>query len=805
MAFDLFAPFREDAEASVHKKFSGEEIQEALGETPSTKDLLLFEQGLHHSQHNIPKQIDKSVVSVITGFPDKEFEKALNLKQRQDEFLSTMEGVGSKILLNNLLQEAAVEEARRRTGSFEDTPFSDLPQATQGVASAPTREVERGLPVLGPVRSPFGEALPSDIALGQDAGIDEFGFPIDTQSGANPFAKEIFGSPLGQEVLDAFVGQSPRREGVDALGRSTLDALPSEVNPLLNEELLRSLDPSLSPQVTETITERDPSQPLSEAEVLQADLALRTQLQTPKGQAVSGEQQRANLRALSKSFGLPIDTFDDFVVGAQPEQSANTVLRQIGQAQGRTLVQSETSKRLSLKHKQQTAERESSQVFKRNMFDHSSQVNEKSKIRVMTLGNRQKIMLEGLETNNKIALEELKAKNAIHTQTDRIARNAILTSDELKIKEAQTYLNNLVDGTQQFDKSFYNHLLTLREGLLKESSSRSSSKEGLFEKLVTQSVRANPGLASPIISFLSELPEESLSRGDEMAIRKGVGNTIEQFNREQSGVRRVATILRGGDQSLGETFDSPTKQINALEAELIDPNSMADKDLIRREMSRLELLTINRTQEMSPTQQEDFANAISMLSTIDRLRETFTPSLIGPIKAAIGKTRVFTSNVLRSVPGLGGIADLVDLDPQAKLFLGDSESFRKLMINLAGGLALTPAEMELVVETQPVITNPNFEVALDVFEANLKNLMDARELAIRNANFGRLRRSPEVEQLIQQIKERSSRLVNQSRASTPQPFTSMEDAEREFNRLVTEEHLPEEEAQRRVNQIGVTK
>jgi hypothetical protein len=489
------------------------------------------------------------------------------------------------------------------------------------------------------------------------------------------------------------------------------------------------------------------------------------------------------------------------LLGATPEQiaelpdvmsrsMAEKLTTQFGQTERAVLNRKSIEKNKKEDRAARKAENDEARKFQERWSKEMQAIKTEDKIRVQTIATEQDLLVKGADASNKVALENLQAKNRLETTLAEIELRAKNTAEEQAIDIAAQNYRATMKGTQQLDRDYFNHLLDLSES----GSSTESGRKSLFERLVEDSVKAQPGLAPALVGALEQ--NDQLSPGERRSAQSVIAKTINGFKRQQEAAGRIVEILQGGNKRLGQDYDNPFKQIQAFEAELINPASNADKDMIRKEMGRLQDLRIQRTQEIPAATQEDVAQYVVMEGAIRRMRRTYTPEVIGPLNAMLAKGQIITANALRSV-GLETFANFIDKDPAAKLFIAESEMFRKTVSSLTGGLNLTEFEIEMVKQTQPVISNPNFLNALDIFELNIKDLKDARTAK----NLGN---PVEMEKLTKRAVARSDAFLRQrgipsgDKTAKPKEWPSRQEAEAEFNRLITEEQLTPKEAYERM-------
>ncbi len=657
------------------------------------------------------------------------FEASKSLEREQQAFIRALDKADTDLLTNDIQRELAesqrLREARHLVGSNASELSDPSFQAMLARGDLPTKDVESIAEVLGPTQALFNFNPPI-----HKEGVDDRGRTINLGAQSQSQLQALGGGvthALGQAL--PFVSKSPFLQKVshpahEDSATPLVDALHDA--PIAGttvpggeiERLARQADPGLA-AVTTTETVIDEAAPLSDRAILREALAQRTRLTTPGQQQIS---QRDVASLLSQVTGQQVDPSQ--LPQHTPSALVNTLLTQIGQERGRTTTQRGLNARLEKQQSFREKQRREAEAFRVNLFDHQQAVTTENKLLIQQVSTEQQLLVQGSDATNRATLQRQRAENSLNNQLAVLEEKFRLDGVARGFDVEAQYLRDVTRGAQELDQQYFGHLLRLSEAQSQdESVGRGNSAGDLFKDLVKSTIKANPQLAP---SILASMEEAELSPNQQLGVRGAVYDTIRNFQREQAASNRVATILRGGDQSLGESFTNNSQKINAMAAELHDPRSQADKATIREEMARLEELQVQKTSDVTPSQQKDIVETESLIAQADFLEQTYDPSLVGPLGNKLAQARITMSNAL-SFLGADGLSEMFGLTPSQALFVAQANQLKRLVVKATGGSAFTAIEQQLIEASTPVPENPNFVAAMKIFKLNLRDIQSLRE------------------------------------------------------------------------------
>lgn len=719
-----------------------------------------------------------------------------------DLFGTDSESIGRQIRSQLIAREAAAdfddkrsEKNKKREISLKydangdgQISFKEMPLTEQKRLSsegqAPTKLEDFSDQILGPTRSIFDTVMAHEESNSGKVIPDEFGGTIESVEG-QPL------SPFGQNIM--------RKEGAnlfDALTKGTIRDEGEGTRAV--EDIVRRYDPSL--QGSEEVS--DPDGELSYSTLLQSDEAVSTDLRTPKSQRESLTSDTIN--PLLASMGL-----EKLPPGLElPPNVATTFLQQVGQQQGREFSQQKINDRQKERQTFSREERKARQKWTEEFTETKTAISAKSQLYVDSVIKERELTLMGADANNKAILEQQRSNNSLINSLEVVRANNEFDSQKAAIDETSKYFHNLLDGQQQLDGAFFQHTLKLAEERAKASKTETSVSD-MFKTTVKETIQSNPALAREMTLALALLPPGSLPEESERLTRRAIADTINKYKKEQLAQGRASVILRGGDGTLGEDFSTTPAKAAALEAEILDVKagrSSADMGTLMEALSFVQELDIDKTKDLTAKQEEDLAVATTMLNSVNIMKQTYDNAYTGKYGSALAEWRIAAAEGGRALGIPPSITDFVDLPEEGKAFFSESQALTKQLINLTGGLALTPMELQLVFATQPVIQNPNFRTQLDVFERNIMDLRDAREAA-RSGN------EVEKQRIIDRISARSQDFISKyggaeqsqsSKESPTKPFPSVNDARKYFDKE-SKKGRSKEDILEEINSRGVVK
>ena len=461
--------------------------------------------------------------------------EAKKLFGRQEDITKLVDAINLKSLSSDLVNQDERRQQKISRDAFLGGPtFGDMSPMVQDVIKSlggqPTKSQEVNTPAAGPTRPIFDHTLST---RGGRFVEDEFGGHFESSG--------QFESSLRPDVrMMLATGNQATQDVLRTLANDPHPSPESEKGPFV-ENLMRQIDPGLN--ATETIRVTDPKGFVDEAVKQQAELALKTRLQTQTQipQTIPQEMAKSAARVVMESNGFD-QTKIDRILSEMPDglpvatmnkllgditSTANTLTREDRKDQRSKEVSDRQDQRIKLRGEIQSdlLEKGKALSLKNNMA-----------IKQVIFSHATALQQGRLDAATKLAEE--KDARALEGRLTALTQKQTFTTEENALKRDAAYALQVLKGEQALDLEGLRHI----NKVALENHKVGHAKTDTLKKFYLDFMKKNPAVADQLLDLISSSPDGIDPFTDE-GVRSALAERFGSIMNSQVVSERIRTTI----------------------------------------------------------------------------------------------------------------------------------------------------------------------------------------------------------------------------------------------------------------------